>query len=164
VQARQIFDSRGNPTVEAELTTEHGKFLGVAPSGASTGIFEALELRDGGKDYMGKGVHTAVKNVNTIIAPALIGKDVTKQRELDDFMVQTLDGSKNENGWTKSKLGANAILAVSIAICRAAAVATKTPLYAYLATLAGRKAEDACVLPIPFLSECGRYEEPRLPA
>jgi enolase len=156
VQARQIFDSRGNPTVEAELTTEHGKFLGVAPSGASTGIFEALELRDGGKDYMGKGVHTAVKNVNTIIAPALIGKDVTKQRELDDFMVQTLDGSKNENGWTKSKLGANAILAVSIAICRAAAVATKTPLYAYLATLAGRKAEDACVLPIPFLSECGR--------
>jgi len=152
IKARQIFDSRGNPTVEAELTTEHGKFLGVAPSGASTGIFEALELRDGGKDYMGKGVHTAVKNVNTIIAPALIGKDVTKQRELDDFMVQTLDGSKNENGWTKSKLGANAILAVSIAICRAAAVATKTPLYAYLATLAGRKAEEACVLPIPFLN------------
>lgn len=100
----------------------------------------------------GKGVLKAVSNVNTIIAPALVGKDVTAQRELDEFMVQTLDGSKNENGWTKSKLGANAILAVSIAACRAGAAAVGLPLYAYIARLAGRAPTDAHVLPVPFLN------------
>ena len=120
VKARQIFDSRGNPTVEVDLTTGLGVFRAAVPSGASTGIYEALELRD--KDpaaYMGKGVSKAIDNVNNVIAPKLIGKDVTKQRELDNFMVEELDGSKNEWGWSKAKLGANAILAVSLAICKA---------------------------------------------
>jgi enolase len=120
--AREIIDSRGNPTVEADVHTEKGLFRAAVPSGASTGKYEALELRDGDKSrYLGKGVLKAVKNVNEIIAPQLFGKDPTKQNELDNLMVQQIDGSQNEFGWSKSKLGANAILAVSLALARAGA-------------------------------------------
>ena len=131
------------------MTTGDGVFRAACPSGASTGIYEALELRDGGAAYMGKGVDGAIANVTNVIAPALIGKDARAQKELDELMVQTLDGSKNEYGWAKSNLGANAILPVSMALSRAGAAAAKLPLYAYIATLAGRSAESACTLPIP---------------
>lgn len=141
-----IFDSRGNPTVEVDLRTPLGLFRAAVPSGASTGIYEALELRDGGKPYMGKGVSTAVSNVNSIIAPALVGADTTDQAAIDKRMVEELDGSKNEWGWSKSKLGANAILAVSLAVCKAGAAARATPLYSHFATLAGNK---EIVLPVP---------------
>ena len=105
VHARQIMDSRGNPTIECDITLNGGAFGRAAvPSGASTGQFEALELRDGDKAYMGRGVLHAVKNVNEIIAPAIIGMDATKQSEIDDAMLK-LDGTDN-----KEKLGANAIL------------------------------------------------------
>jgi enolase len=137
IKARQIIDSRGNPTVEVDLTTEYGLFRAAVPSGASTGEFEALELRDGGKAYMGKGVLQAIKNVNEIIAPALLGKSETAQSELDKFMVEQLDGTQNEWGWCKKKLGANAILAVSLAVCKAGAAATKVPLWQHIANLAG---------------------------
>lgn len=118
IHARQIFDSRGNPTVEVDLQTPKGIFRAAVPSGASTGVHEALELRDGVKaDYMGKGVLKAVENINKIIAPELIkaNLDVTKQEEIDNFLLK-LDGTKN-----KSKLGANAILGVSLAVCKAGA-------------------------------------------
>ncbi|KAK2971746.1 hypothetical protein RJ640_022885 [Escallonia rubra] len=127
VKARQIFDSRGNPTVEVR-------------------IYEALELRDGGSDYLGKGVSKAVDNVNSIIGPALIGKDPTEQAKIDNFMVQQLDGTVNEWGWCKQKLGANAILAVSLAVCKAGATVKKIPLYKHIANLAGNK---HLVLPVP---------------
>jgi enolase len=146
IKARQIIDSRGNPTVEVDLTTEHGLFRAAVPSGASTGEFEALELRDGGKAYLGKGVLQAVKNVNESIAPTLIGKDETQQSELDKYMVETLDGTKNEWGWCKKKLGANAILAVSLAVCKAGAAARKVPLWQHIADLAGNP--SPC-LPVP---------------
>ncbi|KAG6963911.1 hypothetical protein JG687_00006285, partial [Phytophthora cactorum] len=146
IKARQIFDSRGNPTVEVDLVTELGEYRAAVPSGASTGEFEALEMRDGGKDYMGKGVLNAVRNVNEIIAPALIGKDVTKQAEIDRFMVEELDGTQNEWGWCKKKLGANAILGVSLALCRAGAAAKKQPLWQHIADLAGNP--TPC-LPVP---------------
>ena len=109
VHARQILDSRGNPTVEVDVETENG-FLGRAavPSGASTGEYEAVELRDGGKDYMGKGVLKAVANVNDIIAEEIVGMDVFEQNLIDQTMI-ALDGTPN-----KSKLGANAILGVSL--------------------------------------------------
>src|SRR5574339_381048 len=99
VKARQIFDSRGNPTVEVDIVLSDGTLARAAvPSGASTGIYEALELRDGGSDYLGKGVSKAVENVNAIIGPALIGKDPTEQAQIDNFMVQQLDGTVNEWG------------------------------------------------------------------
>ncbi|KAL4340107.1 hypothetical protein GQ457_08G035920 [Hibiscus cannabinus] len=130
VKARQIFDSRGNPTVEVDVTLSDGTVARAAvPSGASTGIYEALELRDGGSDYLGKGVLKAVENVNTIIGPALVGKDPTEQAKIDNFMVQQLDGTVNEWGWCKQKLGANAILAVSLAVCKSGAMLKKIPLY-----------------------------------
>ncbi|KAF8397821.1 hypothetical protein HHK36_016746 [Tetracentron sinense] len=130
VKARQIFDSRGNPTVEVDIILSDGTLSRAAvPSGASTGIYEALELRDGGSDYLGKGVLKAVGNGNTIIGPALIGKDPTEQVSIDNYMVQQLDGTVNEWGWCKQKLGANAILAVSLAVCKAGASAKKIPLY-----------------------------------
>ena len=118
VVARQILDSRGNPTVEVDVTLSCGVVGRAAvPSGASTGIFEALELRDGDKSkYLGKGVLQAVENVNKIIAPELIGKDASNQQEIDAFMLE-LDGTEN-----KSKLGANAILGVSLAVAKAAIV------------------------------------------
>jgi enolase len=147
IKARQIFDSRGNPTVEVDLTTSKGhKVRAAVPSGASTGVYEALELRDGGSDYLGKGVSKAVDNVNSIIAPALIGKDPTDQVGIDNFMVQKLDGTVNEWGWCKQKLGANAILAVSLAVCKAGAEVNGIPLYKHIANIAGNK---KLVLPVP---------------
>lgn len=132
--ARSIFDSRGNPTVEVDLYTPKGLFRAAVPSGASTGVHEALEMRDGDKKlYMGKSVFNAVKNVNNVIAPELIksGINVTKQKEIDEFM-NKLDGTEN-----KSKLGANAILGVSLACCKAGAAELGMPLYRHIANLAG---------------------------
>lgn len=147
IKARQIFDSRGNPTVEVDLTVSDGTFARAAvPSGASTGIYEALELRDGGSDYLGKGVSKAVDNVNSIIGPALIGQDPTQQTAIDNLMVQKLDGTVNEWGWCKERLGANAILAVSLAVCKAGASVLKIPLYKHIANLAGN---TKLVLPVP---------------
>ena len=149
VKAREILDSRGNPTVEADVITEHGLFRAAVPSGASTGIYEALELRDNdNKRYLGKGVLKAVDNIHTIIKPALVGRDATQQAELDKLMVEELDGTKNEWGWCKQKIGANAILAVSLALARAGAHAKKVPLYQYIAELAGNRT-DRFVLPVP---------------
>ena len=129
VHARQVLDSRGNPTVEAEVLLESGGFgRAIVPSGASTGEHEALELRDGDKSkYLGKGVLKAVANTNSEIAKAVTGADAADQRALDHKMI-SLDGTK-----TKSRLGANAILAVSMAAARAASVALMEPLYKYLA-------------------------------
>eukprot|EP01010_Urceolus_cornutus_P002856 NODE_373_length_1727_cov_1077.131704_g297_i0.p1 GENE.NODE_373_length_1727_cov_1077.131704_g297_i0~~NODE_373_length_1727_cov_1077.131704_g297_i0.p1 ORF type:complete len:456 (-),score=141.48 NODE_373_length_1727_cov_1077.131704_g297_i0:359-1672(-) len=132
--AREIIDSRGNPTVEVELTCGAGTFRAAVPSGASTGIYEACELRDGDKSrYQGKGVLKAVENVNTTLAQALNGKSVKDQKSLDKLMIE-LDGTPN-----KTKLGANAILGVSMAVCRAGAAVEGVPLYKYIATLAGNK-------------------------
>ncbi|KAJ1991779.1 phosphopyruvate hydratase [Dimargaris cristalligena] len=145
VHARQIFDSRGNPTVEVEVTTPKGVFRNAVPSGASTGVHEALELRDGIKaEYMGKGVLQAVKNVNEIIAPALIkaNLDVTQQTVVDQFLLD-LDGTPN-----KAKLGANAILGVSLAVCSAGAAHKGVPLFSHIADLAGRSTSKF-VLPVP---------------
>src|SRR6267154_5032366 len=123
--ARQMLDSRGNPTIEADVITDEGAIGRAAvPSGASTGVHEAVELRDGDKKiYSGKGVLNAVKNVNDIITPALIGYDVADQTGIDEMMIQ-LDGTAN-----KGKLGANAILAVSMAVAKAAAEEEALPLY-----------------------------------
>ncbi|KAJ3029433.1 UNVERIFIED_CONTAM: phosphopyruvate hydratase [Siphonaria sp. JEL0065] len=143
--ARQIFDSRGNPTIEVDVTTANGLFRAAVPSGASTGIHEALELRDGDKTkWLGKGVLKAVHNVNAIIAPALIAAniDVTNQVEVDEFLIK-LDGTKN-----KESLGANALLGVSLAVARAGASAAGVPLYAHLAQLAGF-AGKKFILPVP---------------
>ena len=126
IKAREILDSRGNPTVEAEVETRAGVFRASVPSGASTGKREAKELRDGGKRYQGKGVLKAIKNINKIIAPKLKGKDAAKQKEIDELLIK-LDGTKN-----KSRLGANAILAVSMAVCRTSAAVKNIPLYQYL--------------------------------
>ena len=124
VHARQIFDSRGNPTVEVDVETENG-IIGRAavPSGASTGEYEAVELRDGGKSYMGKGVLKAVENVNSILAEELLGVSVFEQNYIDGLMCE-IDGTPN-----KSKLGANAILGVSLAVAKAAANELNMPLY-----------------------------------
>mmetsp|Transcript_37130 Transcript_37130/g.84994 ORF Transcript_37130/g.84994 Transcript_37130/m.84994 type:complete len:466 (-) Transcript_37130:103-1500(-) len=149
IKAREIFDSRGNPTVEVDLATERGLFRAACPSGASTGIYEALELRDGDKSrLLGKGVTKAVQNVNEIIAPKLKGMDPTQQSVIDKLMVEELDGTQNEWGWCKSKLGANAILAVSMAVCRAGAATKQMPLYKYIAELSG-KPTDKFVMPVP---------------
>merc|ERR1712159_388344 len=149
IKAREIFDSRGNPTVEVDLLTDYHLFRAAVPSGASTGIYEALELRDGDKSrLLGKGCAKAVKNVNDIIAPALKGMTVTSQLEIDKMMVETLDGSQNMWGWSKSKLGANAILAVSMAVCRAGAASMQMPLYEYVSLISG-KPTDKFVMPVP---------------
>jgi enolase len=149
VKARQIFDSRGNPTVEVDVCTTKSKYTAAVPSGASTGVYEALELRDGVKaDYMGKGVSKAVENVNSVIAPALVGMSPVEQKAIDEKMVQELDGSKNEWGWSKSKLGANAILGVSMAVCKAGAAAKNMPLYKHIAELAGNPI-DKMHMPVP---------------
>ena len=141
VHARQILDSRGNPTVEVDVMTENG-FLGRAavPSGASTGEYEAVELRDGGKNYMGKGVLKAVANVNDIIAEEIVGMDVFEQNLIDKTMIE-LDGTPN-----KSKLGANAILGVSLAVARAAAEELGLPLYRYVGGV------SAHTLPVPMMN------------
>eukprot|EP00252_Welwitschia_mirabilis_P007462 TRINITY_DN1884_c0_g1_i1.p1 TRINITY_DN1884_c0_g1~~TRINITY_DN1884_c0_g1_i1.p1 ORF type:complete len:484 (-),score=52.90 TRINITY_DN1884_c0_g1_i1:285-1622(-) len=147
VKARQIFDSRGNPTVEVDVLLSNGNQTRAAvPSGASTGVYEALELRDGGKDFLGKGVWKAVENVNSIIGPALVGKNPVDQTAIDNFMVRELDGTQNQWGWCKQKLGANAILAVSLAVCKAGATLKKIPLYQHIAELAGNK---TLVMPVP---------------
>jgi enolase len=147
IHARQIFDSRGNPTVEVDLETAKGLFRAAVPSGASTGIYEALEMRDKDpKAYMGKGVSKAVDNVNKVIAPALLSKGdlpITDQAAIDKIMLD-LDGTEN-----KSKLGANAILGVSLAVCKAAAAEKGVPLYRHIADLAGNK---QVILPVPALN------------
>ena len=141
VKAREILDCRGAPTIEVDVWTRGG-FLGRAdsPSGRSTGKYEAFELKDGGDRYEGKGVLKAVQNANKIIAPALKGKDVTKQREIDELMIE-LDGTEN-----KSKLGANAIAGVSLAVAKAAAKNLGIPLYR---NIGGPKAN---ILPVPLLN------------
>ncbi len=134
VSAREILDSRGNPTVEAMVVLEDGSSaVASVPSGASTGTHEAWELRDGGKRYGGLGVLKAVKNVNIKIASVLINQDACDQRKIDSLM-RDLDGTKN-----KSKLGANAILAVSLAVARASSISAQVPLYEYLRTVFGLK-------------------------
>ncbi len=141
VHARQILDSRGNPTVEVELSVRSGAWGRAAvPSGASTGEFEATELRDGGSDWGGKGVMRAVENVNGEIATAVRGQDASSQAALDRMLI-TLDGTPN-----KSRLGANAILAVSLAAAHAAAAEERLPLWRYLG------GEGAHVLPVPMLN------------
>lgn len=151
LKAREIFDSRGTPTVEVDLFLSDGsRHRAAVPSGASTGIYEALELRDNDKSrFLGKGVLKACSNINDIICPALKGKDVTKQEEIDRLMVETLDGTRNEYGWCKSKLGANAILAVSLAVCRAGAHVSQLPLYNYIAKLCGNGNQRKFRLPVP---------------
>ena len=145
IHARQIMDSRGNPTIECDITLSGGAFgRASVPSGASTGSFEALELRDGGNTYMGKGVLKAVKNVNEIIAPALIGMDAEKQEDIDEKML-ALDGTPN-----KDKLGANAILSVSLAVAHAVANAKHIPLYKHIADIFGNS--NPCVLPRPMMN------------
>lgn len=145
IHARQIMDSRGNPTVECDVKLSGGVCGRAAvPSGASTGAAEALELRDGGTAYMGKGVLTAVRNVNEIIRPALIGMTATSQTEIDEKML-ALDGTPN-----KEKLGANAILAVSLSVAVAAAKQKQIPLYKYIAEIYGN--ENPCVLPRPMMN------------
>jgi len=149
VKAREILDSRGNPTLEVDLCTERGMFRAAVPSGASTGVYEALELRDQDKGrFLGKGCLKAVANVNDIIGPKLVGLDPTKQKEIDKLMVEELDGTTNEWGWCKSKLGANAILACSMAVCRAGAASQGKPLYKYISELAG-KPKEKFVMPVP---------------
>ncbi|MEG1148658.1 MAG: phosphopyruvate hydratase, partial [Niameybacter sp.] len=142
VFAREVLDSRANPTVEVEVVVE-GDYVGraIVPSGASTGELEAIELRDGDKSrYLGKGVQQAVKNVNDIIAEEVIGMNALDQAAIDKIMID-LDGTPN-----KSKLGANAILGVSMAVAKAAAKAQSMPLYQYLGGI------NAKVLPVPMMN------------
>lgn len=141
IHARQIFDSRGNPTVEVDVHTSNGVMGRAAvPSGASTGEHEAVELRDGGKSYMGKGVGKAVNNVNTIISPELVGTSVFDQQYIDQLMIE-LDGTPN-----KANLGANAILGVSLACAKAAAAELQQPLYKYIGGM------TASTLPVPMMN------------
>jgi len=130
IRSREIIDSRGNPTVEADVFTGKGLSRASVPSGASTGKYEAFELRDGGRRYLGQGVLKAVSNVNNVISKKIVEQDCTKQKEMDELMIE-LDGTPN-----KSNLGANAILAVSMAVCKAGALESNLPLYEYIAELA----------------------------
>jgi enolase len=141
VKGREIIDSRGNPTVEVDITTADGTFTASVPSGASTGMYEAVELRDGGSRYMGKGVTKAVENVNTVLASAVMGIDVADQRAVDDAMLAA-DGTAN-----KGNVGANAILGVSLAASKAGAAAKAVPLWKHYADIAGNPTPD--VLPVP---------------
>lgn len=140
IKAREVLDSRGNPTIEVDVLTKAGLSRAIVPSGASTGKHEALELRDKGKRFHGKGVLKAVDNVNKIIAPKLIGDDCVRQRDIDGVMLE-LDGTEH-----KTHLGANATLAVSMAVCKAAAHYLKVPLFEYIGSLSNSKAN---VMPIP---------------
>ncbi len=141
IHARQILDSRGNPTVEVDVTTEKGYFGRAAvPSGASTGEHEAVELRDGGSSFMGKGVSNAVKNVNNILSEAILGMSVFNQEEIDKKMID-LDGTPN-----KSKLGANSILGISLAVAKAAAAESQISLYKYIG------GKGATTLPVPMMN------------
>ena len=144
VIARQVIDSRANPTVEVDIILNCGAVgRGTVPSGASTGAYEALELRDGKTEYGGKSVRQAIQNIEQVLAPALIGKDATKQAMLDHFMIG-LDGTEN-----KSKLGANAILGCSMAIAHAAANAKNEPLFRYLGGV------NAKTVPVPMIQIIG---------
>src|SRR5262245_58274136 len=142
IKAREVLDSRGNPTVEVDCVLEDGvRGRAIVPSGASTGEHEALELRDGDKKrYLGKGVLKAVNNVNNVIQPALIGQDATLQSRIDQLMI-SMDGTKN-----KAKLGANAMLGVSMAVARAAAESHHLPLFRYIGGV------KASVLPVPMMN------------
>ena len=141
IHARQILDSRGNPTIEVDVVTEEGAFGRAAvPSGASTGIHEAMELRDGGSDWMGKGVTLAVEHVNEVLNEELHGIDVTEQRLIDQIMID-VDGTEN-----KSNLGANAILGVSLAVAKAAAETVRQPLYRYVG------GSNVGLLPVPMMN------------
>ncbi len=155
IRAREILDSRGNPTIEVDVfvgnngnskSKNNKKYTAAVPSGASTGTHEALELRDGGKRYLGKGVLTAVKNVNSKIAPLLLGKDCTQQGEIDKLMLKA-DGTKN-----KSKLGANAILGVSLACARAGAGENGKELHQHIHSLLSAKTKSKMSLPRPFFN------------
>lgn len=141
--ARQVLDSRGNPTIEVEAYFNNYVGIAIVPSGASTGKYEALELRDGKGDYQGMAVTKAVNNVNKIIAGKLVGTEFLNQKAVDDFLI-TLDGTPN-----KSKLGANAILGVSMAVCRLAAAVKQKPLYEYIGEIAGVDKKNFRI-PIPF--------------
>ena len=141
IKAREILDSRGNPTVEVDARLSDGSFARAAvPSGASTGAFEAAELRDGGTRYLGKGVLSAVENVEKKIAPIVKGRDAFDQRGLDEAMI-SLDSTVN-----KSSLGANAILGVSLAVAKAAAASKKVPFYSFIG------GEGAHLLPVPMMN------------
>jgi len=141
VKGREIIDSRGNPTVEVDITTANGTFTASVPSGASTGAYEACELRDGGSRYMGKGVLGAVENVNTVLKDTVMGMDAADQRAIDDVMIAA-DGTAN-----KESLGANAILGISLAASKAGAASAGVPLWKHYANLAGNPNPD--VLPVP---------------
>jgi len=141
--ARQVLDSRGNPTIEVEAYFNTLKARAIVPSGASTGKYEALELRDGKKEYLGKSVMKAVDNVNKIIAKKIVGMEFLNQNAVDDALI-ALDGTKN-----KSKLGANAILGVSMAVCRLAAKVKQKQLYEYVAEIAGTPVKSYSI-PVPF--------------
>jgi len=143
IRAREVLDSRGNPTIEVEVKTEKGISRAMVPSGASTGIHEALELRDGNSRFLGKGVQKAVGNVNDRISKELAGKDCTKQQDIDNAMLE-LDGTEN-----KSNLGANSILGVSMAVCRASALELGIPLYERVAELSGNR---NLILPTPAMN------------
>ena len=141
IDAREVLDSRGNPTVEVEVTLDTGaEGRAIVPSGASTGAFEAVELRDGGERYGGKGVQTAVKNVLDIISEDILGFEANEQRAVDLAMIE-LDGTPN-----KAKLGANAILGVSLAVAHAAAEEAELPLYQYVG------GPNAHILPVPMMN------------
>jgi|TARA_B100000795_G_scaffold66968_1_gene45950 enolase len=146
LHARQIFDSRGHPTVEVDLQTELGLFRAAAPSGVTTGAFESIELRDGGERYHGQGVSRAVRNIRETIFHGIKGMDPTQQESIDNRMVQQLDASRNENGWQKKKLGANAVMAVSLAVCKAGAASLGIPLWQHIANLAGN---TKVIMPVP---------------
>jgi len=141
--ARQVLDSRGNPTIEVEAYFNAVKASAIVPSGASTGKYEALELRDGKKEYLGKSVMKAVNNVNTIIAKKIVGMEFLDQKSIDDALI-ALDGTKN-----KTKLGANAILGVSMAVCRLAASIKQKQLYEYIGEIAGTDVKKYSI-PVPF--------------
>ena len=143
IRAREVLDSRGNPTVEAEVTTSAGVSRAIVPSGASTGVHEALELRDKGKRYGGKGVQKAVRNVNGILASKLEEDNCLEQKEIDEVMLE-LDGTEN-----KSKIGANAMLAVSMAVCKSGARALHVPLFEYIASLSDSQGN---IMPIPMMN------------
>jgi len=141
ISAREILNSRGNPTIEVFLETEDGFFISSVPSGASTGKYEAVELIDNEKRYDGKGVLKAIKNINEIIFPKLKGENASSQNKIDEIMIE-LDGTEN-----KKRLGANAILAVSLAVCRAGAFSKKLPLYLYIKELVNN--EEKIKFPFP---------------
>lgn len=141
VKAREILDSRGNPTIEVDVALSDGAFGRAAvPSGASTGAFEAAELRDGGERYLGKGVRQAAANIEKLIAPRVVGQNPFEQQVIDKLMIE-IDGSPN-----KSKLGANAILGVSLAVARAAANSKKLPFYTFIG------GSNANLLPVPMMN------------